>query len=96
MRQPKLSIYFHNFSACSLYVAKVSAKQHRSTKGGESTRLILTSHTSLTGFSQYILLNMSVLKAKLENVLKSSGGRPLLGTPEKASLTHDSNVSIDI
>ena len=51
---------------------------------------------SLTGLTQYIFLNSDVLKAKLANFLKSSGGRWLLGTPEKPSTTIDSNVSIGI
>jgi hypothetical protein len=51
---------------------------------------------SSIGFTQYIFLNSEKLKAKLANFLKSSGGRSLLGTPEKASLTKDSNVSIGI
>jgi hypothetical protein len=65
-------------------------------KKSENIRHILTSHISLTGFTQYIFLNSEVLKGTLANFLKSSGGRPLLGTPEKASLTHDSNISIGI
>jgi hypothetical protein len=70
----------------------MEAKQHRFTKETENTRPILASHISLTGFTQYILLNSEVLKDKSANFLKSSGGRPLLGTLVKASFTHDSNI----
>jgi hypothetical protein len=70
----------------------MGGRQHRFIKESENIRPILTSHISLTGFTQYIFLNSEVLKDTLANFLKSSGGRPLLGTPEKASLTHDSNI----